>query len=206
MATNLPLMGGYCLYGISTLLLVLALKDGELSLLYPVIALTYVWVTVLSFLIFHDDINPVETGGHRAHRLGRGGAWAKAASVEDPGQQHAAGAIGRFHRLVRRGLPEIRRRSSYARAGCTWSSRASRPSSTGAWHPALALFLLSSYFFVLGIRPPGELSVLYPMVSVGYIFTLLWSRIFFKEPLTRVKFIGLFVIVLGVVFVGLGSK
>jgi len=58
MATNLPLMGGYCVYGISTLLLVLALKDGELSLLYPVIALTYVWVTVLSFLIFHDDINP----------------------------------------------------------------------------------------------------------------------------------------------------
>ena len=58
MATNLPLMGGYCLYGLSTLLLVLALKDGELSLLYPVIALTYVWVTVLSFLIFHDDINP----------------------------------------------------------------------------------------------------------------------------------------------------
>jgi len=57
MATNLPLMGGYCLYGLSTLLLVLALKDGELSLLYPVIALTYVWVTVLSFLIFHDGIN-----------------------------------------------------------------------------------------------------------------------------------------------------
>jgi drug/metabolite transporter (DMT)-like permease len=57
MATNLPLMAGYCLYGISTLLLVLALKDGELSLLYPVIALTYVWVTILSFLIFHDSIN-----------------------------------------------------------------------------------------------------------------------------------------------------
>src|SRR5262249_49786355 len=56
MMTNLPLMGGYCLYGISTLLLVLALKDGELSLLYPVIALTYVWVTVLSFLISPDNI------------------------------------------------------------------------------------------------------------------------------------------------------
>jgi multidrug transporter EmrE-like cation transporter len=60
---NLPLMGGYCLYGLSTLLLVLALKDGELSLLYPVIALTYVWVTVLSFLIFHDDINPWKLTG-----------------------------------------------------------------------------------------------------------------------------------------------
>lgn len=58
MATNVPLMGGYCLYGLSTVLLVLALKDGELSLLYPVIALTYVWVTILSFVIFHDDLNP----------------------------------------------------------------------------------------------------------------------------------------------------
>ena len=57
MITNLWLMGGYCLYGISTVLLVIALKDGELSLLYPVIALTYVWVTALSFLIFHDQIN-----------------------------------------------------------------------------------------------------------------------------------------------------
>ena len=70
----------------------------------------------------------------------------------------------------------------------------------------VAMFLLSSYFFVLGIRPPGELSVLYPMVSLGYIFTLFWSRIFFNEPLTRVKFFGLFLIVVGVVFVGLGSK
>lgn len=70
----------------------------------------------------------------------------------------------------------------------------------------VAFFLLSSYFFVLGIRPPGELSVLYPMVSLGYICTLFWSRIFFKEPLTRVKFFGLFLIVAGVIFVGLGSK
>ena len=68
------------------------------------------------------------------------------------------------------------------------------------------LFLLSSYFFVLGIRPPGQLSVLYPMVSLGYIFTLLWSRIFFNEPFTRLKFVGLFLIVVGVFFVGLGSN
>ena len=58
LVTNLPLMAGYVLYGLSTVLLVLALKDGELSLLYPVIALTYVWVTVLSLLIFHDAVNP----------------------------------------------------------------------------------------------------------------------------------------------------
>jgi len=63
MATNLPLMTGYTLYGMSTVLLVLALKDGELSLLYPVIALTYVWVTVLSFILFHDSIKPFKLAG-----------------------------------------------------------------------------------------------------------------------------------------------
>lgn len=57
MFTNLPLLGGYCLYGLSTALLVLALRDGELSLLYPVIALTYVWVTILSVVCFHETIN-----------------------------------------------------------------------------------------------------------------------------------------------------
>ena len=55
--TNPTLFAGYSLYGISTILLVLALRHGELSLLYPVFALTYVWVTILSMLIFHDSMN-----------------------------------------------------------------------------------------------------------------------------------------------------
>jgi multidrug transporter EmrE-like cation transporter len=63
MLTNLPLFAGYALYGLSTVLLVLALRDGELSLLYPVIALTYVWVTLLSFLVFHESINPMKMAG-----------------------------------------------------------------------------------------------------------------------------------------------
>ena len=61
--TNWALIGGLSLYGVSTLLLVLALRDGELSLLYPVIALTYVWVTVLSFVVFHDRANPLKLAG-----------------------------------------------------------------------------------------------------------------------------------------------
>jgi multidrug transporter EmrE-like cation transporter len=55
--TNVPLMAGYTLYGISTVLLVLALKDGELSRLYPIIALTYVWVTGLAWYFFSDNLN-----------------------------------------------------------------------------------------------------------------------------------------------------
>ena len=55
--TNLPLVAGYALYGINTLMLVLALRDGELSMLYPIIALTYVWVTLLSYLLLGEKSN-----------------------------------------------------------------------------------------------------------------------------------------------------
>jgi len=69
----------------------------------------------------------------------------------------------------------------------------------------VGFFLLSSYFFVLGLRE-GELTVLYPLVSLSYIWTLLWSRLFFKEPFTRNKLAGLFLILAGVVFIGLGNR
>jgi drug/metabolite transporter (DMT)-like permease len=67
------------------------------------------------------------------------------------------------------------------------------------------LFLGSSVFYALGIKG-GPLSVLYPMVSLGYVWTMLWSRLFFREPFTRDKFIGLGLILVGVFFVGLGSR
>lgn len=57
------LFAGYALYGLSTLVLVVALKYGELSILYPVIALTYVWVTALSVLIYGESVNPLKLMG-----------------------------------------------------------------------------------------------------------------------------------------------
>ena len=57
MLTNPPLFAGYCMYGFNTILMVLALRDGELSLVYPVIALTYVWVTLLSMVVLHEPMN-----------------------------------------------------------------------------------------------------------------------------------------------------
>jgi multidrug transporter EmrE-like cation transporter len=60
---NYWLWSGLGLYGISTALLVLALRDGELSLLYPVISLTYVWVTILSFLVFHEELTIFKVTG-----------------------------------------------------------------------------------------------------------------------------------------------
>jgi uncharacterized membrane protein len=57
MLMNPWLFTGYALYGISTVLLILALRKGQLSLLYPVISLTYVWVTILSLLLFKETMN-----------------------------------------------------------------------------------------------------------------------------------------------------
>jgi multidrug transporter EmrE-like cation transporter len=60
---NWQLWAGLSLYGVSTGLLILALRDGELSLLYPVISLTYVWVTILSVLVFHERMTPGKIAG-----------------------------------------------------------------------------------------------------------------------------------------------
>jgi multidrug transporter EmrE-like cation transporter len=61
--TNFPLITGYAFYGLNTLLLILALREGELSKLYPIIALTFVWVNILSMIIFHEQINVWKIAG-----------------------------------------------------------------------------------------------------------------------------------------------
>jgi drug/metabolite transporter (DMT)-like permease len=64
------LFAGFSLYGLSAALLVAALKYGELSILYPVIALTYVWVTALSVLLNNETLNPMKVIGVAAVVLG----------------------------------------------------------------------------------------------------------------------------------------
>lgn len=58
-----PLFAGYCLYGVFTVLFVYALRHGELSILYPLIALGYVWVTITAVLAFHETMNPLKLIG-----------------------------------------------------------------------------------------------------------------------------------------------
>lgn len=65
-------------------------------------------------------------------------------------------------------------------------------------------FVLSSLFFIAGVKN-GELSVLYPMVSLGYVWTMVWSRLFFGEPFTRTKFTGLALILIGIALLGAGT-
>ena len=67
---NVPLLAGLTLYGLFMLVFVFALKDTELSILYPVISFSYVWVALLSFLIFHEAINPPKACGITIIMLG----------------------------------------------------------------------------------------------------------------------------------------
>jgi len=75
------------------------------------------------------------------------------------------------------------------------------------WRLAMgvAFYLFSSVLFVMGVRE-GELSVLYPMVSLGSVWTLFWSRLFLGEPLTRTKFMALGLILIGITVLGLGAR
>ena len=61
--TDIPLIAGYTIYGINTLMMVLALKNGEMSLLYPIIALTYVWTTLASYALLGEPSNAYKNIG-----------------------------------------------------------------------------------------------------------------------------------------------
>ena len=69
----------------------------------------------------------------------------------------------------------------------------------------LGLYLISTVFYVKGISR-GEISVLFPLVSLGYVWTAIWSKIFFGESMTPAKYAGLALILIGCVLLGIGKR
>jgi uncharacterized membrane protein len=55
--TNWKLWTGLLFYAVATVLFVFALKQGNLSVLYPIIATSYIWVTIFS-MIFLKEVFP----------------------------------------------------------------------------------------------------------------------------------------------------
>lgn len=55
--TNYPIILGLLCYGIGAVLLLIALKNGELSVLYPIVALSYIWVSLLAAQFFGEPMN-----------------------------------------------------------------------------------------------------------------------------------------------------
>ena len=54
---NFPLITGLVLYALGAVILVIALKHGELSVLYPIIAMSFVWVSFLSIIFLNEIMN-----------------------------------------------------------------------------------------------------------------------------------------------------
>lgn len=62
--TNSGIIGGFIVYGIAAVVMIIALKGGELSVLYPIIATSYIWVSLLSPMFFQtDSMNFMKWGG-----------------------------------------------------------------------------------------------------------------------------------------------
>jgi drug/metabolite transporter (DMT)-like permease len=52
--TNYPLIIGSFLYFIGSIIFIASLKYSDLSLVYPIYALTFVWITIISFFVFNE--------------------------------------------------------------------------------------------------------------------------------------------------------
>ena len=55
--TNYYLIGGLLLYGIGAVLMIVSFRGGEVSVLYPIIATSYIWVSILSSYFLRETMN-----------------------------------------------------------------------------------------------------------------------------------------------------
>ena len=69
---------------------------------------------------------------------------------------------------------------------------------------AVSLYLLSSVFCIYALKF-GELSILYPVTSVGYVWVTLLSIKFLNEKMNMWKWLGITAIIMGVVLIGIAS-
>ena len=68
----------------------------------------------------------------------------------------------------------------------------------------VSLYAVGTIMFIPALRG-GDLSILYPFVSLGYIWVSLLSVRFLGEKMNSYKWSGIAFIILGVVFIGIGS-
>lgn len=56
MITNYPLIAGCIFYGLGAVLMIYALKHGDLSLVYPFVSLSFIWVALLSIVFLGESL------------------------------------------------------------------------------------------------------------------------------------------------------
>lgn len=69
----------------------------------------------------------------------------------------------------------------------------------------MVLYILGAVIMIIAFKG-GEVSVLYPIIATSYIWVSLLSIYFFNEALNLFRWIGIFVIIIGIIFISAGSK
>lgn len=69
----------------------------------------------------------------------------------------------------------------------------------------LVIYAVAAVALIISFKG-GEVTVLYPIIATSYVWVLILSNIFFKEQLSFLKFLGVFAIIVGICFIGWGSK
>jgi len=86
---NTPLWIGVCCYGLGAIFMIISFRGGEVTVLYPIFATSYVWVIMLSSVLFGETITLVKVlaiiviiGG--ISLISFGGSKDSAIYLEDP--------------------------------------------------------------------------------------------------------------------------
>jgi multidrug transporter EmrE-like cation transporter len=61
--TNWPLLAGIACYAVGAVLLTLSLRGGEVSVLYPLFATSYLWVTIAAYFVYGESIGALKVIG-----------------------------------------------------------------------------------------------------------------------------------------------
>lgn len=67
-------------------------------------------------------------------------------------------------------------------------------------------FYVTGAFTMLTAYKYGELSVLQPILSLNYIIGLIFGSLVFKETISVMKVVGVFVIMCGVIMIAIGER
>lgn len=58
-----PIVAGLFLYGISTVIWIMALKKLELSYAYPLLSVSYIFILIASYFFFHEPVSWLRIAG-----------------------------------------------------------------------------------------------------------------------------------------------
>jgi len=58
--TNYSLIIGMVLYIFGAVLMIIALRGGEVTVLYPIVATSYIWVSIMATIFFNESMNTLK--------------------------------------------------------------------------------------------------------------------------------------------------